>query len=78
MRGESETGPQVQLNPSIIQVDQIGSIGGALYSFTDDQVELGKTYYYWISVIGRDGDTTSFGPVSVTIGYKTYIPLLVR
>ena len=78
MRSESETGPQVQLNPSIIQVDQIGSIGGALYSFTDNQVELGKTYYYWISVIGRDGDTTSFGPVSVTIGYKTYIPLLVR
>ncbi len=37
------------------------------YSLTDEQVEIGKTYYYWLENVDMDGTSTMYGPHSVTI-----------
>ena len=78
LRSESEHGLQTQLNTEMINVNTIGSITGNTYSFIDDTIERGKTYYYWLEVIELDESKSYNGPVSVTTGYMIYLPLMVR
>ncbi len=37
------------------------------YSFTDEEVEMDHTYFYWLESIELDGTTDFHGPVSVTL-----------
>ena len=37
------------------------------YDFTDTDVELEQTYFYWLESVELDGLTTFFGPVSITL-----------
>lgn len=37
------------------------------YSYSDDAVTEGKTYYYWLEAVALDGSSESFGPVLLTI-----------
>jgi len=39
---------------------------GAMYSWVDDEVETGQTYYYRLVSIGANGEN-AFGPVEVTV-----------
>jgi hypothetical protein len=78
MRSESEHGLQSKINPEMIDVYQIGSVLGNIYTYTDDSIALGKTYYYWLEVIEIDDSIFTFGPESVTTGYIIFIPLLVK
>ena len=37
------------------------------YSYTDKNVELGNTYYYWLQSVESDGNTELYGPISIRI-----------
>ncbi len=37
------------------------------YSFTDIDVNFERTYYYWLESVSLDGNSKTYGPVSVTI-----------
>ncbi len=49
MRAESVDGAQTQINPELIMSEIApGDAFGAYYEFLDENVEAGKTYYYWL------------------------------
>jgi len=53
------------------------------YSFTDEEVELGSSYYYWLQTVEMDGSESYHGPISVTLtlpgeGGEPTIPLVTR
>ena len=54
-----------QLNLSIIPAHN--STTEQSYIFTDEEVETGKTYYYWLESMDLDGTNEYFGPASITI-----------
>lgn len=50
-----------------------GSSQGALYSYDDQTVPAGATYWYWLEAIDLDGATTLYGPVSATLQAPTAV-----
>lgn len=60
-------GEYLPINENVIPVSS--SPGGMHnYSFLDQDVEPGETYYYQISDVSLSGQTTVYGPVSATAG----------
>ena len=55
----------MQINSSIIPAQN--SSTQQSYTFTDEEIETGKTYYYWLESMDLDGTNEYFGPVSITI-----------
>ena len=53
------------LNHSLIEPTNSSSTHN--YSYTDRDVEFEQTYYYWLESVELDGNTESFGPISLTI-----------
>lgn len=66
LRSTSPEGAQTRLNAELIPSQAPGSGQGASYSFEDDDVEDGTTYYYRLEDVDTSGTTTRHGPVSVT------------
>jgi hypothetical protein len=64
-RSTSETDGFAQINATLIAA-QGNSSSGANYSFVDDQVENGVTYYYRLEAISTSGETEVLGVVSAT------------
>ena len=62
-RAESRVGQLVQINPYLIASRNPGSTVGAAYSFLDEPVAPGATYYYWLEDIDASGAATKHGPV---------------
>jgi len=80
-RGTSETlVDSVKINTAIIPAKHPGSPVGDIYTYEDDAVEPGKTYYYWIEILKSDAPNKSVGPESVTILEPTwfyyFLPML--
>jgi hypothetical protein len=73
LRSESETGVGSKVNEEMILVENPGGTG-ASYTYTDETVEMGKTYYYWLEVVDTSG-RSEFGPRTVRTTYQLYIPL---
>ena len=66
-RGRAENGEYEQVNEELIPA--MGSeSAGASYSYTDTNVEMGKTYYYKLESVDLAGNSTWHGPISVTLG----------
>jgi hypothetical protein len=65
-RNTSADGPSLQLNSELIASQAPGSGQGSSYEWTNDNVEMGSTYYYWLEDVSLSGITTQHGPVSVT------------
>ncbi|MFZ3150641.1 MAG: hypothetical protein WA116_03050 [Anaerolineaceae bacterium] len=63
-------GPFYRISPLI---DSIGNpFTGGLYNYLDNNVELGKTYYYQLEVVNSSGLTVQlFGPVSISSATQT-------
>lgn len=62
MRGDSEEGPFKQANPKPVP----GAGNSDLprkYSFDDHDVEMGKTYYYYLDAISTHGVREKYSPV---------------
>ncbi|MFQ6094075.1 MAG: FlgD immunoglobulin-like domain containing protein, partial [bacterium] len=66
-RSEVEDGEYVRINEDLIPA-QGSEVAGATYSYTDADVEMGKTYYYKLEAIDVAENSTWHGPISVTLG----------
>jgi hypothetical protein len=69
-RSESPEGARVQLNAALIPSRNPGSPTGAVYTFLDETVERGVTYYYWLEDVDLYGTATLHGPVRAIIRPK--------
>ncbi|MFN2169399.1 MAG: S8 family serine peptidase, partial [Anaerolineae bacterium] len=67
-RATSRDGARTQLNDTLIP-NQVapGSPTGAVYTWLDDDVEAGLTYYYWLEDVDASGAITRHGPVQATL-----------
>jgi hypothetical protein len=69
-RSGTENGPWVRLNDAIIPSKAPGSPGGAVYTWQDDDVVPGATYYYRLEDVDVFGTSTFHGPVSATAAWQ--------
>ncbi len=53
-RSESETGTKVRINPVLVET----------MHFTDDDVEIGRTYYYWATAVDESGNESDFSALA--------------
>jgi len=76
-RGASATGPDRQLNQTLIPSQSPGSSNGFVYTW-EDAADLvpGVTYYYWVEALDIYGVTTRYGPVSVDYTTPTAVRLV--
>jgi len=74
-RAETAGGEQIRLNQEIIPSNVYpGSPAGAVYSYTDEAVYLGRTYTYWLEDVDIYRNAEMHGPVEVTVGGKALLP----
>ena len=66
LRSDSEDGDYLTIS-GLIPAEGSASTA-ASYSYTDDDVKKGNTYYYKLEAVEYDGDSESYGPVKVTFG----------
>jgi len=66
-RGESPDGPWTKLNQELIPPAGDPIVGGK-YSYVDDAVEPGRTYYYLLEDVALNGATTRHPPIAVVAG----------
>ena len=75
-RGDTSTGPFVQVNPELIPASS-DPLAGSSYTYEDSEVRPGRTYYYQLEEVEIDGSTGRFGPISVKADSGFPIWLLV-
>lgn len=63
------------LNAALIPSQAPQSGQGFAYEWVDEQVEVGMTYHYSLEDVALTGETTQYGPVSVTVAPPTAISL---
>ena len=63
-RSETIDGSTQKVNPVLIPPSTDPMIGGD-YSYQDDQVIVGKQYFYWLEDVAMDGGTSRHGPIEV-------------
>ncbi len=63
-RGESAAGPWVKLNAELIPTQNPGAVFGATYTWLDEGVTPGATYFYRLEDVDIYGVSTFHGPVS--------------
>lgn len=73
-RSESQHGPYVKLNDTLIPAAP-DPIAGGSYSYTDAAAEPGVTYYYQLEDVELDGKATVHGPIVVVAGGDEVSPL---
>ena len=78
-RGETEAGSYTQINAHLIPA-RGSPISGASYSYLDESVSNGVTYWYKLEDVDLHGVSTFHGPVSATPQrlYQIYLPLLSK
>jgi len=78
-RAESQDGPQVLINEHLIPGQAPGSVVGALYSYSDDNVPVG-TYYYWLETVDVEGQRSRLASASATVEaearHRLFLPLV--
>jgi hypothetical protein len=75
-RSTSADGPYVKLNESLIPSQSPGSVAGAAYTWVDEDVEPGVTYYYKLEDIEVSGVHTLHGPVTASIQGPTAVSVV--
>jgi len=66
LRSGTVNGVSTRITPSLIPSEG-GVAQGAQYSYTDMNVEQGKTYFYTLEDINNNGMSTLHGPISATV-----------
>jgi len=77
-RSESREGPSVKINHDVIPTSSDPLTGGN-YSYTDNTVQLGHIYYYWLEDLDSNGLSNRNGPIEVKSesGNKYYAMLVI-
>ncbi|HSJ52973.1 MAG TPA: hypothetical protein VLC52_04430, partial [Anaerolineae bacterium] len=76
-RAEVPDQPESRFNEALILSQMPGSPLGATYTWLDEQVEPGVTYYYWLEDMDVYGTATEHGPVFALVpGHWYYLPLV--
>ena len=76
LRSTSEVGAQVQINEEQVDVAHPGQMDGSRYTFDDNSVSIGQTYYYWIELIKTDSSGESVGPEAAFAGFRLFLPFV--
>ncbi|MBN1976354.1 MAG: hypothetical protein JW918_03035, partial [Anaerolineae bacterium] len=76
-RAPSPEGSWERLNESLIPSQAPGSVFGATYTWFDEDVEAGITYYYKLEDVEVGGGHAFHGPISVQPGGPTAVVLQV-
>ena len=74
-RSTSPNGPYIKLNDTLIPSQSPGSVWGAVYTWLDEDVETGVTYYYKLEDIEIGGARTFHGPMSASAQNPTLLSL---
>lgn len=64
-RSESAEGPFEKINPQLVPASP-DPLAGGKYTYRDEAVEPGKTYFYELEDIENTGGSTRYGPIEVT------------
>lgn len=64
LRSTSEDGEYSQVNAALIPVASPGDTWGGEYSFTDENVVAGESYFYKLEEIENGGAANTYGPVA--------------
>lgn len=77
-RAPSPEGERVKLNQDLIPSNPPpGGLWGASYTYVDDTVETGQTYYYWLEDIDLYGRSRLIsGPVEARSPTKIFLPMI--
>jgi hypothetical protein len=78
-RAEAADDTYTKLNDTLIPA-QGDPVSGASYTYTDDDVIQGNTYYYKLEDVDTRGVSTLHGPVSATPSSirRVYLPLVLK
>jgi hypothetical protein len=76
-RAQAPEGDWTCLNATLIPSQAPGSVVGATYTWFDEDVEAGATYYYKLEDVEVAGRRTLHGPISAQPGGPTSITLRV-
>ena len=76
-RAESRSGPRVQANDELIPARNPGLPLGYSYTYVDEGVEVGVTYFYWVEEVDLEGRARLYGPVQAELTAKRRL-LLAR
>lgn len=78
-RSEAEAGPYARLNADLIPA-RGGPTNGLSYSYLDDTIANGVTYWYKLEDVDAHGVSVLHGPVSATPRrcHRIYLPALLR
>ena len=74
-RSTTPQGPFDQLNDTLIPTQNPGQVLGATYTWLDEGVASGGTYYYLLEDVDINGVITSHGPVSASMQSPTTVSL---
>jgi len=76
-RSTSLDGELVQLNETLIPVNDPGGLSWATYAFLDESIQPGTQYYYWLEVVSLE-KSEIFGPATAVGYHWVFVPLVVR
>jgi hypothetical protein len=78
-RGQSRAGDRQRLNNTLIPAQNAGVPTGSIYSWQDQDVDAGTTYYYWLEDVDARGESRLHGPVESALpAYRLLPPFRTR
>ncbi len=81
-RADAPDSERIRLNDALIPSQNLGGLVGATYTFLDEMVVPGPTYYYWLEDVDVYGVATLHGPVSATVPespvHAIYLPIVSK
>ncbi|MBN1659032.1 MAG: proprotein convertase P-domain-containing protein, partial [Anaerolineae bacterium] len=77
-RSDPSSRVTLKLNEALIASQAPGTPSGAIYTWTDLEVEPGVTYSYELEDVDIHGTVTRHGPVEVTAAYSVYLPVMFK
>ena len=77
-RAATVMGLRQKLNINLIPAQHPGQMVSGQYSYEDQDVIQGDTYYYWIEAVMLGDMTEEIGPRSAALVSRIYLPMVLR
>lgn len=75
-RSKEAAGIRQKVNSVVLPAINPGSLEGNSYQYTDSQVLVGETWFYWVDAVKQSGSPEWLGPQAITIDYILHLPLV--